>query len=231
MEATINKLQREIRILKISCLFLFIALSSFVFLAFTLQRAGDDIIRTKGIIITDENGRDRILIGAPVPGSENRIRSSFEKAKNAWGKRFPSFDWYKTLNNETNGIIILDERGYDKIAIGDPAPDPNIGKRAAPSVGIAINDNEGFERTGWGFFPDKNRVVLGLDSPDGSEGAILSILEDGSTGLSLTRGQNTIYLGGAPANGLLTELPEPFNGLLMRDSSGINHKINSFDKK
>ena len=158
METTITKLlnelarqQREVRILKAYSVFLSIALLSFVFLAFTFQRGGDDIIRTKGIIVTDQNGKDRILIGAPVPSSENRIRSNFDKAKNAWGKRFPSFDWYKTLNNATNGMIILDEHGYDKIAIGDPVPDPNIGKRVAPSVGLAINDNEGFERSGWGY--------------------------------------------------------------------------------
>ena len=128
-------------------------------------------------------------------------------------------------------MIILDEHGYDKIAIGDPVPDPNIGKRIAPSVGFAINDNEGFERSGLGFTPDNNRVVWGLDSPQGSEGVTLSILEDGSTGMSLTSGQNRIYVGSAPANGLLTELPEPFNGVLIRDSSGITNKISSFDKK
>lgn len=208
-----------------------ITFSSFVFLAFTYQRNSDEIIRTKGLIVTDENGKDRILIGAPVPSSENRIRSSFEKAKSAWGKRFPSFDWYKTLNNGTNGILILDEHGYDKIAIGDPVPDPNIGKRIAPSVGLAINDNEGFERSGWGFTPENNRVVFGLDNPQGSEGVILCILEDGSTGMNLRNGQNRIYIGSAPANGMITELPETFNGLLIQDSSGIKHKINSFDRK
>ena len=231
METAIKKLQHEMRILKAVCVFLSIAFTSSLFLAFTYQRNSDEIIRTKGLIVTDENGKDRILIGAPVPSSENRIRSSFEKAKSAWGKRFPSFDWYKNLNNETNGMIILDEHGYDKIAIGDPVPDPNIGKRIAPSVGFVINDTEGFERSGWGFFPDKNRIVLGLDSPTGSEGVILCILEDGSTGLNLASGKNNIYVGSAPANGMITELPETFNGLLIRDSSGIKHKINSFDRK
>lgn len=231
MDSVIKKLQHEIMVLKLFCLFLSLTLLSLVFLAFTFQRTGDEIIRTRGIIVVDENGNDRILLGAPVPNSAHRIRSSVEKAKTAWGKRFPSFDWYKNLNNSSNGMIILDEHGYDKITIGDPVPDPNIGKRIAPSVGIAINDTEGFERSGWGFAPENNRVVFGLDSPQGSEGVILSILEDGSTGMSLTNGQRKIYVGSAPANGLITELPEPFHGILIQDSSGITHKISSFNKK
>jgi hypothetical protein len=234
MTTLINNLAHqasEVRKLKVYCAFLTLASISLVFVAFKFQRPDDDVIRTKGIIITDKNGKERILIGAPVPGSVDRIRSDFEKAKNAWGKRFPSFDWYKSLNNATNGMIIIDESGYDRIAIGDPVPDPNIGKRIASSVGIAINDNEGFERSGWGFFPEKNRIVLGLDSPNGSEGIILSILEDGSTGMSVMSGKNTAYIGSAPANGMITELPEALNGLLIRDSSGTKYKLNAFEKK
>ena len=34
-----------------------------------------DLIRTKGIIIEDENGKDRILIGAPIPYSKDRVRT------------------------------------------------------------------------------------------------------------------------------------------------------------
>lgn len=33
------------------------------------------IIRAKGIIVEDENGRDRILIGSPVPFSKDRVRT------------------------------------------------------------------------------------------------------------------------------------------------------------
>ena len=231
MESTIEKLQHQIKALRLYCLLLSLVFLSFVFIAFAPQRTINEIIRTRGIIVIDETGRDRILIGAPVPNSDNRIRSSFDKAKMTWGKRFPSFDWYKNLDNASNGMIILDEHGYDKITIGDPVPDPNIGKRIGPSVGVAINDNEGFERSGWGFIPDKNRIVFGLDSQEGSEGVVLSILEDGSTGVTLMSGQNKVYVGSAPANGLITELSEPFNGLLIQDSTGIKHKTNSFDKR
>lgn len=35
----------------------------------------DKIIKTRGIIIVDEQGRERILLGAPVPTAKNRVRT------------------------------------------------------------------------------------------------------------------------------------------------------------
>lgn len=34
-----------------------------------------ELIRTRGIVIEDENGKDRILIGAPIPHSKDRGRT------------------------------------------------------------------------------------------------------------------------------------------------------------
>jgi hypothetical protein len=231
MEFSIDRLHREVRVLKILVAVLSGLFISFLFLAFTQMSEKDDIIRVKGIIVQDESGNDRILIGAPVPDSKNRIRSNFEQAQTTWGKRYPRFDWYKGLNNATNGIVILDDKGFDRLAIGDPVPDPNIGKRIAASSGIVINDKEGFERTGWGFFPEKNRVVLGLDDDKGMEGATLSILEDGNVGLSINAGRSSIYLGNAPPKSFTTDLPGRFHGLIIRDSSEVVYKMNSFEHR
>ena len=146
-----------------------------------------DILRAKGIVIVDENGLERILIGAPIPNAVNRIRTDSTKARNSWAKNYPDPDvymgYYQNYNHTTNGILILDEQGYDRIAIGDPTPDPNIGKRIAPATGIAINDSLGFERSGWGFFDQLNRIVLGLDGDRGNEGVILAVFETDSAGL------------------------------------------------
>lgn len=231
MEPTVSKLQRQVAALRVYCAVLTLALTTFIFIASAPQGKGDEIVRTKGIVIVDDHGRDRILIGAPVPVSGHRIRSGFERAKKAWGGRFPSFDWYKGLDNSSNGMIILDERGYDRIAIGAPVPDPNIGRRISPSMGIALNDSEGFERAGFGYFPENNRIVLGLDSPNGSEGVTMSILEDGSTGVSLMSGNERTYLGIAPANSMVTNQPEPLNGLLIMDSVGVRQKISGSERK
>src|SRR5437867_8261695 len=84
MYQMIQKLQLQVRVLRIYCLFLSLTVGSFIILGLMPKNDTDDIIRTKGIIITDKEGNDRILIGAPAPDSKSRIRSDFEKAKKAW---------------------------------------------------------------------------------------------------------------------------------------------------
>ena len=190
-----------------------------------------DVIRTRGIVIVDAQGRDRILIGAPIPGSGNRIRTNFEKAKLAWAGRYPDFEWYRGLEHSTNGIVMIDERGYDRIVLGDPTPDPNIGKRVAPASGIAINDQEGFERTGWGYFPSLNRTALGIDTPKGNEGIMVGVLDDSTAGVVVMDGGPGIFLGNAGPNHPLTGLGEPFNGLLIRQGEAVKYNLNSRQAK
>jgi hypothetical protein len=185
--------------------------------AFLPPRPGR-ILRAQGLIIEDAAGRERILIGAPVPQAASRVRTDMARVLKAWGARFPNMDWYKGLDHSTNGILILDANGFDRIAIGDPTPDPNIGKRIAPAVGIQINDQEGFERTGWGYFPARDRVVLGLDSRKGQEGITLFILEDDSTGLNISAGEKGIFLGSRPGGGAAAQPQVPFFGLLLREN-------------
>jgi hypothetical protein len=184
-----------------------------------LQDPVPDVLRTRGLVVVDDQGRDRILIGAPLPQSASRVRTDFEKVKAAWGKRYPDMEWFKKLQHQTNGIVILDENGHDRIAIGDPAPDPNIGRRIAPSTGIAINDPDGFERAGWGYFPKLGRVVLGLDHP-GGEGLTLFLREDGAAGMRIEdeKGERRAFLGHAAAGHFGT--PEAISGLLLLDGKG-----------
>ncbi len=190
-----------------------------------LPSESHDILRARGLIIEDASGRERILIGAPVPQAKSRVRTDMAKVTKAWGKRFPNMDWYKGLDHSTNGILILDANGFDRIAIGDPTPDPNIGKRFAPAVGIQISDQEGFERTGWGYLPAKDRVVLGLDSRNGQEGVTLFILEDDMTGLNINAGEKAIFLGSAPGGIPPADTQVPFFGLLLREKEKTVKKI------
>jgi hypothetical protein len=176
-----------------------------------------DILRARGLVIEDASGRERILIGAPVPEAASRVRTDMARVMKAWGKRFPNMDWYKGLDNSTNGILILDANGFDRIAIGDPTPDPNIGRRIAPSVGVLINDQEGFERTGWGYFPANGRVVLGLDSRKGQEGVTLFVLEDDTTGMNINAGDKSIFLGSEPGGAGPAAAKASFFGLHLRE--------------
>ncbi|MEW5901446.1 MAG: hypothetical protein AB1715_08310 [Acidobacteriota bacterium] len=228
MDAALNRFQKDITLLKIYATILTLALLGLAAWHIADSRgkgAAGNILRARGLVIVDENGRDRILIGAPVPGSPQRIRTDFEKAKGAWGKRFPHFDWYKKLDHRTNGILILDEKGFDRIAIGDPTPDPNIGRRISPACGIQINDREGFERTGWGYFAGLGRVVLGLDSAKGTEAVVLVVREDDTAGLSVSSGENAIFLGSLPPQNDIPDLDKAFHGLLVRDRKVVHHKL------
>jgi hypothetical protein len=193
--------------------------------AFLLFKQNDlkkeKIIRVQGIIVEDHNGKERILIGAPIPFAENRARTDTAKIKETWGKRLGSkyMDWYKEYNHEANGIVILDEQGWDKIIIGDPAPDPIIGKRIGNSTGIIINDKTGLERTGYGILDvnGKDRVVLGLDKSNGTEGATLSVMPDGTTGLNLNSDRQSIFIGKAAKGNWNSPNKEEFHGMILRD--------------
>jgi hypothetical protein len=131
-----------------------------------------DVVRTRGIVIVDEAGRERILIGAPVPAAANRVRTDIRRVEQLWGARFPRqylTEWYPTYRNSLHGMVVLDERGIDRLAIGDSVPDPNIGKRWGAEAGMVINDSEGFERSGFGLLRRDStyRVSLGLDAAGG----------------------------------------------------------------
>jgi hypothetical protein len=68
---------------------------------------------------------------------------------------------------KARGLIIVDERGRERIFIGSPVPDLKEGVRRQPSTGMTINDPAGFERFGLGLAED-NRLVMGFDAPRGT---------------------------------------------------------------
>ena len=136
-------------------------------------QSSDRILRVRGIIVEDTAGHERILIGAPIPAAQNRVRTDDARVRQLWATRYPNADrymnFYKDYQHATNGILILDEKGFDRVALGDPVPDPNVGKRIGPSTGMVINDEQGNERSGYGLLNvnGRYRVVLGMDSAQG----------------------------------------------------------------
>lgn len=200
-----------------------------------VKKQTNDILYAKGIVIFDEEGKERILIGAPVPKTKHRIRDNYDKAMEAWADEFaPEYrEWYKEYSHENYGMLILDEKGYDRLAIGSPTPDPNIGKRLGPATGIEINDEQGFERSGYGLMKvnGKNRVVLGLDNDNGTEGMSLILSDEGNTGLFLKNKHGEIFLGKTEQKNYYTQ-EFPFNGLVMKnDSLQKEFKYNVLKKK
>ncbi|WP_421812200.1 hypothetical protein [Flagellimonas sp.] len=225
MNENFNSLKKELTQLKhrsrIKDIFFVILIIVIYFLSKQNSFRYDKIIRVQGIVVEDANGKERILIGAPIPYAKNRARTDTTKIKETWGKRFGEkyMNWYREYNHEANGMVILDENGWDKVIVGDPAPDPIIGKRIGNSTGIIINDKTGLERTGYGILDvnGSDRVVLGLDNGNGTEGATLSLMPDGTTGLNLNSDNQTIFIGKAAKGNWNSPDKEEFHGIIIRD--------------
>lgn len=228
MEEKLIQLEKQVKLLK---LMLVITLSSIALILFSFsknQQSKFDVIRAKGVIIEDEKGKERILIGTPVPFAKHRARTDTLKIKNTWGarylKKFPQYmEWYKGYDHTCNGILILDENGWERIAIGDPTPDPIIGKRIAPSTGIILNDDKGLERSGYGMLnvDGQLRVNIGLDHDNGIEGAVLSVSSDGTAGVSLNSkdGKSMVFVGHAEADNWRSLNDKTFTGMYTMDST------------
>lgn len=84
----------------------------------------------------------------------------------------------KTANKESSdqtlqvikarGLIIVDEKGRERVILGAPMPDPpNEGKRINPAYGMMILDSNGYERFGLGLI-DNGQMAMGFDAPPGT---------------------------------------------------------------
>ena len=225
-----DQLSRSIRWLQVYAALMTIALV----VSFAKDGTGTDgVLRARGLIIEDEAGRERILIGAPVPEAANRVRTDEGRVREVWAPRFPDayMGYYQDYSHETNGMLILSEDGFDRLVVGDPVPDPNIGRRFAPSTGMVINDTEGFERMGYGLKPIDDRYVvsLGLDTDRIEEGLVLILDDDGPRGVLVGTVADGIFLGSAPAGHGWTGLAEAFQGLLIRRDGEAVYKLNLAD--
>jgi hypothetical protein len=202
-----------------------------------LTDGSNKVIKTRGIIIVDDQGKERILLGAPIPAAKNRVRTDLARVKEIWGKRFPEkyLEYYKNYNHNVNGMLVLDQNGFDRLVVGDGVTDPNTGKRIGTETGLIFNDEEGFERGGFGLLKvkDKYRVALGMDSEkSGSEGLTLSLEDGGIIGMGIYDNKsNSTFMGFLPPNSFNNETAEPFNGVLMKQGKEIKYQINTLQKK
>jgi hypothetical protein len=222
MQDRIEQLERDLRLMKLYATLLTLVVAAGAVAAFRPAAQGTGVIRARGIVIEDARGRDRILIGAPVPESKARVRTDLARVEQTWAKRFPSpkqyMEYYKGYRHSVHGMIVLDENGQDRLALGDSVPDPNIGRRLGPGTGITLNDAEGFERSGYSVLTvqGKDRVVLGLDD-DRGEGIVLALHDGGHRGLTMRRSGGEVFLGSAPPGHPLTEMARAFHGLFLKE--------------
>jgi hypothetical protein len=221
MNDRLTSIEREIRLLRLYAICTSAVLLMVLLAAFRAARPDEQIIRARGIVIVDSAGRERILIGAPIPEAKNRLRTNLTRVDSAWAGRFPKgvyMGYYVTYRNAVSGMVVLDEHGVDRVVVGDSLPDPNIGRRIGSDVGVLINDAHGFERSGYGLLTVKghDRVVLGLDTDRGEEGVVLAVIDSGRMGVHVG-GQGFLgFLGTAPAADSLGGVGERFAGLLLK---------------
>jgi hypothetical protein len=69
---------------------------------------------------------------------------------------------------KTRGLIIVDDKGRERVVLGAPVPDPpGDGRRINPAHGMIILDPEGYERFGVGLM-DNGQMGMGFDAPRGT---------------------------------------------------------------
>jgi len=149
LEQRIEKLERRSRRFMGLSLLLGIALATLLLSGFTVgPKANDGVMRVKGLIVEDAQGRARVLLGAPFPEDKARKRTDVR----------------------STAMVFLDEHGHDRLTVGESLPAqqggqvPTVDHRLAPSVGVFIHDLEGNERGGLSFLSN-GRASLSLDYP------------------------------------------------------------------
>lgn len=223
-----SELRREVRTLRAVVGLLGLVLIAVVGTAFRSRDA--DVLRARGLILVDEAGRDRILIGAPIPQSASRVRTDSIRVAREWSRGFPNpaqyMAWYREYRHTMHGMLVLDERGFDRLAVGDSMPDPNVGRRLGASTGVTINDAHGFERSGYGLMTvnGADRVVLGLDTKTGEEGLTLSVKDGGGARVSVDGGDDgMMFFGVTPPDSALG-LRDTTRGILFTRRSRVMHR-------
>lgn len=107
-------------------------------------RAEPDVLRARGLVITDAAGRERIVVGAPMRGASTDPKLA-----------------------ETVGLAVLDSVGRLHVSVGANNPlmltGTQTGRRIATGAGVTIYDpRDGRERGGIGAMAD-GRANVCLD--------------------------------------------------------------------
>ena len=119
--------------------------------------AADKVLRVRGVVVEDDQGRARILLGAPTPDVPERRR-----------------------RDPTTAMVVLGENGADRLIVGygpNPMVNGKVYKRESSGVGMLLHDPEGTERGGFGY-ADIGKVTMALDRPTGD--AVGLVVDDRS---------------------------------------------------
>ena len=156
----VGRLQRRTR--RLERMLALSAVAGLAALAIAAAPRSTEVLRARGLVLEDDHGTARLLLGAPVPAVDERLRK-----------------------DPASGIVLLDEAGKDRLQlglVGGPQMGGVVQGRISPATGLAVCDASGDERGGFGVM-ENGRVVMGLDAPAG-EGVMLFVAPDlGMNGL------------------------------------------------
>ncbi len=130
--------------------------------------------------------------------------------------------WYEDYYHGAEGIVIMNEHGFDRVLVGDKLADPNSGKRMFESAGITWNDKEGWELGGAGVNTTEegiSRAVIGVDDSHG-EAVHIVALEDGTKALIIGGENGRLMIGMSKKNGAWFQNIEDFTGIKFFDNQG-----------
>ncbi|MCU0404794.1 MAG: hypothetical protein MUE99_09630, partial [Chitinophagaceae bacterium] len=88
MQSELVQLKKQLNWIRLYMLISSTIILYFIISAFRQPEQTFGIIRAKGIVIEDSTGRDRILIGSPIPLSRDRVRTDTSLVKKYWAKNF-----------------------------------------------------------------------------------------------------------------------------------------------
>lgn len=204
MQNRVVRLERQVRFSWVAAVVFITIVVACMNSGGALSTSEDTVLRVRGLVVVDDQGNDRILLGAPVPFGGSRVRQ-----------------------DTTNGLLILDANGVDRVAVGSPTTNPQImgkiSRRISPAVGMSFNDKNGNERGGMAVLDGDDRVVLGLDRESG-EGVMLFIMPNGYSGLVVNgaNGRQRIFIGNDAVGGTA--------GFYMDDTTGTRRLFMSLDQ-
>jgi hypothetical protein len=115
------------------------------------------ILRVRGLVVEDAEGRARLVLGAPVPVVGERVRG-----------------------DAPVGLVLLGPDGHDRLqlgVVGGPQMGGNVQARQSPATGLMVNDEHGDERGGFGVF-ENGQVGFGLDYPSQRELIVAAVMPD-----------------------------------------------------
>lgn len=146
----ILRLEKELKSTKYLVIFLILMFIMLAYQYVTVQQKNAisvDLVRTRALIIGDRNDKDAILMGFPIPSSEERKRT-----------------------DPLDGFLMLDENGHDRLFVGREETmqvNDKMFNRTDQGWGFIVNDGRGNERGNFSMLDSLNSIVLGLDYQSG----------------------------------------------------------------